>query len=93
MLFFFGSATAFESEAGYLLDTKGVIIDIADVPFIDLTAIFVLKDLIRKLKENGSKIIIVAKDKDKQQLLRLNKNNTFDDIEFFQKIDEAIKKI
>jgi len=80
--FFFGSTTAFESEINKALDTKTLIIDILDVPFIDITAIFTLKDLISKLKANNIKIVILAKEKHQNKLLRLNKNGIFNDVEF-----------
>ena len=82
--FFFGSSTAFESEASSILNVKNFIIDIKDVPFIDLTAIFTLKDLIIKLKNQDIKITIIAKEKDKKQLLKLNKSGVFNGVEFLE---------
>jgi SulP family sulfate permease len=67
------------------------VIDISDVPFIDLTAIFTLKDLIGKLKSQNIEVIIIAKEKDKLQLLRLNKHKVFDNIKFYDNIKQ-IKK-
>lgn len=91
--FFFGSSTAFESTANSVLDTKVVIIDILDVPFIDITAIFTLKDLISKLQIDDIKVMILAKDADKTQLLKLNKTRVFDKVEFYKNMDEAVKEI
>jgi sulfate permease, SulP family len=91
--FFFGSSTAFESETNSILDTKVVIIDILDVPFMDITAIFTLKDLIYKLKLDDIKVIIVAKTKDRIQLLKLNKTRIFDNVKFFEDMTSAMKRI
>lgn len=91
--FFFGSATAFESEANSILDTKNMIIDIADVPFIDITAIFTLKEFISKLRKSGTDVIIVAKEKDRRQLLKLNRTHVFDGVKFFNSIEEAVKEV
>ncbi|WP_373035957.1 SulP family inorganic anion transporter [Sulfurimonas sp.] len=91
--FFFGSSTAFESTANSVLNTKVVIIDILDVPFIDITAIFTLKDLISKLQIDDIKVMILAKDADKAQLLKLNKTRVFDKVEFYKNMDEAVKEI
>jgi len=82
--FFFGSSMAFENEANSILDVQKFVIDITNVPFIDLTAIFTLKDLIIKLKNQDIKITIIAKDKDKQQLLKLNKSGVFNDVKFIK---------
>jgi SulP family sulfate permease len=87
--FFFGSSTAFENKANSILDTKTVIIDILDVPFMDLTAIFTLKNLITKLEKNEIKVIILAKEHDKIQLLKLNKTHVFDKVEFYASMSEA----
>ncbi|EQB35386.1 sulfate permease [Sulfurimonas hongkongensis] len=87
--FFFGSSTAFENKAYAILDTKIVIIDILDVPFMDLTAMFTLKNLIAKLEKRGIKIIILAKEHDKAQLLKLNKTHVLDKVEFYASMSEA----
>lgn len=89
--FFFGSSTIFESKANSILNTKRFIIDITDIPFIDLTAIFTLKDLIIKLKNDDIRVIILAKDEDKKQLLKLNKKGVFDKVDFYNHLTEAIE--
>lgn len=86
--FFFGSATAFEREINKALDIKTLIIDIVDVPFIDITAIFTLKDLISKLKSDHIQIVILAKEKHQRKLMRLNKKGVFDQVKFYEKIEE-----
>lgn len=91
--FFFGSSTAFEGKTNSILDTKVVIIDILDVPFMDITAIFTLKDFITKLQKDDIKVMILAKEKDKNQLLKLNKTHVFDKVEFYENMDEAFKNI
>jgi SulP family sulfate permease len=64
--FFFGSSVGFEKMASSILDIERFIIDISNIPFIDLTAIFTLKDLICKLKDDGINVIIIAKDREKK---------------------------
>lgn len=91
--FFFGSSTIFEDKVNSILDTKNIIIDIKNAPFVDITAIFTLKDLIVKLKDLQIKVIIVAKQKHQQKLLKLNKNDIFDDVNFYENCTDAIKDI
>ena len=88
--FFFGSNTAFESEANKILDTKVFIIDILNVPFIDLTAIFTLKDLISKLKLDDIDVKIVTNNEHKKTLLNFNKNHILDDVKFYNSIEKAL---
>ena len=91
--FFFGSATAFESEINKVLDIKTLVIDILDVPFIDITAIFTLKDLISKIKSNNIEVVILAKEKHQTKLMRLNKKGVFDNVQFYQDIKVFLKEM
>ena len=87
--FFFGSSAAFEERAASMLDTRRFIIDITHVPFVDLTAIFTLKDLVTKLKELGIEVIIVARDNDTRQLKKLNKTGVFNSVMFYHHLEEV----
>jgi SulP family sulfate permease len=89
--FFFGSSMIFEKEANTILDTKRVIIDITNIPFIDLTAMFTLKDFIIKVKEDDIKVVILAKKVDQKQLLKLNKTGVFDKVSFYTNMKDVIK--
>lgn len=91
--FFFGSTIAFESKVDSMLDTQTIIIDITDVPFIDITAIFTLKDLIAKLQKDDVKNIIVCKPQHKTKLLRFNKTHMFDAVDFYEELDSAISSV
>ena len=87
--FFFGSSAAFEERAASILDTKRFIIDITHVPFVDLTAIFTLKDLVSKLKELDIEVLIIAKENDIKQLKKLNKTGVFNAVSFYTDISEV----
>jgi len=91
--FFFGSSTAFESQANNILDIKIVIIDIADVPFIDITAIFTLLDLTSRLHSDKIKVMIISKEKDKQQLLKVDQSAILNQVSFYENINDAVKDI
>ena len=88
--FFFGSSVSFEREASSILNIKKFIIDISAVPFIDLTAIFTLKDLINKLKNDGIKVIVVANEKEQKQLQKFNINGIFDEVDFYMEIKSCL---
>ncbi len=89
--FFFGSSTAFENEITALLNTKTLIIDLLDCPFIDLTAIFTLKDLTSKMLKRGINVVFVLKDKHRKKLIKLNKTHVFDDVHFYGTMDKAME--
>lgn len=75
---FFGSTIAFENEINSLLDTKTLIIDCIDVPFIDITAIFTLQELVVHLNEQNIKIILLLKESHQKKLLINDKANIFE---------------
>lgn len=89
--FFFGSSTAFEKEANSILDTKTMIIDIVDVPFMDLTAMFTLLDFIERLEKEDVKLGLVLKESYKNQLLKLDKTNLLKDVDLYYNINDALK--
>lgn len=91
--FFFGSSTVFESRVNSILNIKTIIIDVVDVPFIDLTAIFSLENLIQKLHKDDIRVIIVAKAKHQNKLMKLNKTHRFDGVVFYRKIEDAVNNI
>lgn len=91
--FFFGSSSAFENRVNSALDIKTMIIDISSVPFLDITAIFTLKDLLATLRRAGIEVMLVAKQEHQQQLLKLNIAHFFDTDHFFLTLQEAIKTL
>lgn len=74
---FFGSTTAFENEINSLLDTKTLIIDCVDVPFIDITAIFTLQELVTHLNEQNIETILLLKENHQQKLLGVDETKIF----------------
>ena len=91
--FFFGSSSAFESQVNMALDIKAIIIDIGSVPFLDITAIFTLKDLLATLRRAGVEVYIVAKKEHQQQLKKLHIDNFFDCDRFCASVKEAIARL
>ncbi len=91
--FFFGSSSAFESQVNRALDIRTMIIDIKSVPFLDITAIFTLKDLLANLRHAGVDVYLVAKAEHRQQLQKLNIAHFFDTDHFCASLEEAIARI
>lgn len=91
--FFFGSSSAFESQVNRAVDLKSMIIDIHQVPFLDITAIFTLKDLLANLDHAGVATYLVAKAEHQQQLQKLNIGHFFNTEHFCASAEEAIARI
>ncbi|MDX8402930.1 MAG: STAS domain-containing protein, partial [Mariprofundaceae bacterium] len=91
--FFFGSSSAFETRVNAALDIETMIIDISSVPFLDITAIFTLKDLLANINRANINVFIVAKKEHQQELLKVNFAHFFNPDNFCTTLKEAIKKL
>jgi len=91
--FFFGSSTAFESHVNKALNIKTMIIDISGVPFLDITAMFTLKDLHVTLQHSGVEVIIVASHELQQELFKLDRAKTFRKDKFFTSLEDAVRQL
>lgn len=91
--FFFGSSSAFENRVNAVLDIETMIIDMSTVPFLDITAIFTLKDLLSTMRRSGIKVLIVAKKEHQDQLLRFNASHLFHADHFYRNLNDAIKRL
>ncbi|RXJ86355.1 SulP family inorganic anion transporter [Arcobacter sp. CECT 8985] len=89
--FFFGSASFFEEEINKLLDTKKLVINCKNVPFMDISAIFTLEELILKLKDLGIDICLVLKQRHIKKIESLDKSNIFKDVSIFEKVQDALE--
>jgi SulP family sulfate permease len=58
--FFFGTTAKMQEQVSKLIGTKVVIINCLDVPFMDLSGIFALSEMIDRLKNEGIKPILVV---------------------------------
>jgi len=90
---FFGSSTAVESHVNKALNIKTMIIDISGVPFLDITAMFTLKDLHVTLQHSGVEVIIVASHELQQELFKLDRAKTFRKDKFFTSLEDAVRQL
>ncbi|WP_419783055.1 SulP family inorganic anion transporter [Malaciobacter marinus] len=87
--FFFGSASFFEEEINKLLDTEKLIINCTNVPFMDISAIFTLEELILKLKDLNIEICLVLKQRHVDKIQTVDKREIFKDIAIYKTVQEA----
>jgi len=86
--FFFGSASIFEDQVNEALDTEHLIINCRNVPFMDISAIFVLEDMISKLDELDIKISLVLKEEHIEKIIKIDKAHIFDKVEMYERIED-----
>ncbi len=59
--FFFGTTAKMQEQVSKLIGTRVVIINCLDVPFMDLSGLFALSEMIDRLKNEGIKPILVVR--------------------------------
>ena len=92
--FFFGSALILEKKIGKILrNSKNIIIDCTNIPFMDLSAMFILEEAILDLKSNGITVSFILKERDRRAIFRIDKNNTFKSIKIYKNIDSAVNDL
>ncbi|MFV0563934.1 SulP family inorganic anion transporter [Malaciobacter mytili] len=89
--FFFGSASFYEEEINKLLDTKKMIINCTHVPFMDISAIFTLEELILKLKDLEIEISLVLKQRHLDKIKMVDKTKVFENITIYKNLNDALE--
>jgi SulP family sulfate permease len=69
--FFFGSTAIFEQRVCKLLDVNWVIINCMNVPFMDVTAVFTLQEIITQLKDKKIKVSLILKPRHETKIKNL----------------------
>ena len=60
--FFFGTTAKMQEQVSKLVGTRVVIINLLDVPFMDLSGYFALSEMIDRLKKEGIKPLVVVNE-------------------------------
>ena len=89
--FFFGSASIFEDKINNLLDTKKVVVNCLNVPFIDISAIFALEEMILKLQDLDIEVVLVLKHRHLQKIKRIDKMKIFEKVYIYKNLDDALR--
>lgn len=88
--FFFGSASFFIDSVNSIMNKKEIIIDCTNVPFMDISAIFVLEDMVLKLKSQEIVTTLVLKQRHIEKIKQVDKMHIFDDINIYKTLKDAI---
>ena len=87
---FFGTASALDEKLEKIKDSKKVILDCKNVSFLDISAIFILEEIIEKFRTKNLEIILVLKYRHKRKVLAVDTTNLFKSIKIFHTLDDAI---
>ena len=91
--FFFGSVNQIINKSSNKLNTKVMIFNYTSVPFMDLSAIFAMEDIIKNLNKQGCKTIMILHSKKmKSRLLKMGIGNLIGEENLFLNKDDAISQ-
>lgn len=92
--FFFGSSQVFENDVQSLEQTQQMVLDFSDSLFMDVTAIFMLQELVKKLIDNGTEVHMVMKERHRNKIIKLKMNldPSFSQVQFHDSLANAIKE-
>jgi SulP family sulfate permease len=88
--FFFGSTTQIVGKIGAFLGTKIVIFNCSNVPFIDYSAVFALREKLVKLKSHKILPLIVINKELKNKLIRLKIDELMPEEHIFEDLEDAL---
>ncbi len=69
---FFGSTVELMNKVDRLFEFRGVLIDVREVSFFDLTALFVLEELVEQARAEGLGVALLASPEGRQHILAMN---------------------
>jgi len=91
---FFGTASILDRKIDKIKpQTKFVILNCLKVHFLDISAIFMIEEIINKLKNNDIEVVLLLKHSQKRKVLKVDSNNIFSNSKIFSNIDDAVNSI
>lgn len=87
---FFGTASILEKRISKFKRAKRVIIDVQEVHFLDISAIFILEDIVKYLQNKDIQVYLVLKEKHRRKILKVDSNNIFHPLKKFKSVEDAI---
>ncbi len=87
--FFFGSASIFEERVSTILDVDSLIINCLNVPYMDVSAVFILHEMILKMQDNNIKVALILKPKHIQKIEKLIDKETLKNVMICQSLSDC----
>jgi SulP family sulfate permease len=87
--FFFGSASIFEERVSAALDVDCIIINCLNVPFMDVSAIFNLHEMILKMQANEIRVALILKARHAKKVRNLIDKETLENVKICKSIEDC----
>lgn len=91
---FFGTASVLDRKIDKLKkSTRFVVLDCLKVSFMDISAIFIIEEIIHRLEERNIKVVLLLRHRHKRKVLNVDTNNIFKGTNIYNNIDAAVNCI
>ena len=90
---FFATSVSLEKKINKFFKVKNIIIDCHDVGFMDISAMFLLEEVILRFKENKINVYLILNENNRRKILRIDNNHVFENINIFKNTQDAINFI
>lgn len=91
---FFGTASILDRKIDKIKPkTKYVILDCLKVNFLDISAIFMIEDIIVRLKKQNVEVSLLLRHSHKRKIFLVDNNKVFENSNIYKNIDSAINTI
>jgi sulfate permease, SulP family len=91
---FFGTASILERKIDKVgSKTKFIVLDCLNVYMMDISAIFMIEEIIAKLKEKNIEVLLLLKHAHKRKILKVDTSEVFSQTKIFNNIDSAVNSI
>lgn len=91
---FFGTASVLDRKIDKIKSsTRFMILDCLKVSFMDISAIFMIEEIINRLEQKNIKVVLLLRHSDKRKVLNIDTNSVFKNTKIFNDIDSAVNCI
>ena len=91
---FFGTASILDKKIDKIKpETKFVILNCLKVRIFDISAIFMVEEIIKKLSNDGIDVILLLKHSQKRKIFKVDSDKVFYNTKIYSCVDEAISNI
>ena len=87
--FFFGSSSIFEETVSTALDVDCLAINCLNVPFMDVTAVFTLHEILLKIQDHNIKTVLILKPRHIKKINNLIDKETLAKVTICSSVDEC----
>lgn len=91
---FFGTASVLDRKIDKINpNTKFIILDCLNVAFMDISAIFMIEEIISRSKDKNIETVLLLKHSDKRKVLNVDTNEVYKNTKIYNNLESAVNYI